>query len=635
MDQQKIDEISNDPSWRVRSAIDRTYFDQLIRIMVVMTAYYGLITIAHFFYLAEDVRAPIMFATTLTTLSCVTVFFLIKTRAIKPSQGHFAFVVPALFGTLSVYLHVYFTNDQWQLTNGILILFGFGVITLLPVVYYSFYVLSTVLFFAMLYLVPGDLGGHFAFMYVAASALSIMCFQLRYRTLFDLERLLVSNRHKTSQMVSLSHDLQAKMVEAKDAAERAEAANTAKDAFLANTTHELKTPLTGVLGMMDILDDMRLTPEQKSAVGAARFSAQTLLVIVNDLLDLAKLDSGQLEIRSVPFSPNLVIRHVCDLLRPAADDKGLTLQFIQPADGPAAVVGDPVRIAQLVLNLVDNAIKFTEEGRIEVSLECALNIEAEQSGVSEADVVLRVKDTGVGIQPQDWMRIFTRFEQLDNSATREADGAGLGLSVCEALVRRMDGQISVESLPGEGTEFIVTLKLPVAEDIENVDLSLVSRPKEISVSRRPDPLMLAQAEFSETNGNGQIKANYKVLLAEDNFVNQLVIKKLAHKFGWDLTVVSDGQKAVDAISGDAQYDVVLMDIRMPVMDGVAANKAIKNLPDGMGKLPIVALTANASDQEAESYLKEGMAAVVPKPINATLLNNTVDRLMKVREIGTS
>lgn len=629
MNELNIEDLTADLSWRIRHAVDRTYFDQLTRIMVVMFSYYSFITVAHYFFLTEPVRTPLMFSSILTALSSATVYVLTRYKAIRPSQGHIAFVVPGVFGMVAVYLHVYLTTDQLQLTNGVLILFGFSIITLLPQVYYSFFILSSALFFSMLVLVPGQYTPHMAFMYIAAAALSILCFQIRYRTLINLERLLVSNRHKTTQMVTLSRDLQAKMEEANQAAQAAEAANAAKDAFLANTTHELKTPLTGVLGMMDLLEDMQLSKDQRDAVAAARFSAQTLLVIVNDLLDLAKMDSGQLEIRSVPFSPNLVIEHVCDLLRPAAESKGLSLQYHHMAQGASALVGDPVRIAQIALNLLDNAIKFTEKGGVDVYLEVAETDAGSRGDLPEAKVIVRVKDTGVGIQPADWMRIFNRFEQLDSSSTRQAEGAGLGLSVCEGLARRMGGQMSVESEPKQGTEFAVTLTLPIAENIDNVDLSFVSRPKSVAVSRRPDPVAFVQNQQLEPASASDKNGGYRILLAEDNLVNQLLVRKLADKFGWVLSVVPDGEQAVRALEQDPSFDLVLMDIRMPVLDGVGATKAIKNSEGEQAAIPIVALTANSGEEEIKSYLAAGMVAVVPKPINADTLNNTVDRVLKV------
>lgn len=628
MNEPNIEDLTSDLSWRIRHAVDRTYFDQLTRIMVVMFSYYSFITVAHYFFLTEPARTPLMFSSILTALASATVYVLTRYKAIRPSQGHIAFVVPGVFGMIAVYLHVFLTGDQLQLTNGVLILFGFGIITLLPQVYYSFFILSSALFLSMLILVPGPFTAHMAFMYIAAAALSILCFQIRYRTLINLERLLVSNRHKTTQMVTLSRDLQAKMEEANQAAEAAEAANAAKDAFLANTTHELKTPLTGVLGMMDLLEDMQLSGAQRDAVAAARFSAQTLLVIVNDLLDLAKMDSGQMEIRSVPFSPNLVIEHVCDLLRPAADNKGLTLQYHHMAQGASALVGDPVRIAQIVLNLLDNAIKFTEKGGVDVYLEVAES--DDQGDLPEAHVVVRVKDSGVGIQPGDWMRIFNRFEQLDSSSTRQAEGAGLGLSVCEGLARRMGGQMSVESEPNTGTEFAVTLALPIAENIENVDLSFVSRPKEATTTRRPDPVAFVQNQQLEPASVTVNAQGYNILLAEDNLVNQLLVRKLADKFGWNLTVVPDGEQAVLALAQDKSFDLVLMDIRMPVLDGIGATEAIKKAGGDQADIPIVALTANAGEEESKSYLAAGMVEVVSKPINADILNNTVDRILKVR-----
>lgn len=315
-------------------------------------------------------------------------------------------------------------------------MFALAFCTLSPWIFLGLFSFESVLYIGALYLVPDYNTQHFAFMYVAFSALTILCFALRYRTLYSTERLLISNRSKAAKLVDASKRIQENIEEVKASAEAAEKANAAKDVFLANTTHELRTPLTGVLGMMDYLSKTELSEEQRQAVDAAQFSARTLLVVVNDLLDVAKLDAGKLELKPEPFVPASVVSQVVDLLNAKANAKGLGLSIHGLARAGLPVIGDPVRIGQIVLNLTDNAIKFTEEGEVVVAVKLRKN--AEDSVLKgHANLHITVQDSGPGISEEDQKRLFTRFEQLDGTAVRSAEGAGLGLSICLGLAAQM------------------------------------------------------------------------------------------------------------------------------------------------------------------------------------------------------
>lgn len=613
---------------RVRRAIDRIYSHQLSKVLLVMMGYYSLITVSHYFFLSGEVRTALMFLTSLTAFFSAVVYALNKYRLLRQSQSHASFIVPGMFGVAAVYVHVFLTNDQLQLTNGILILFAFGFITLSRRVFALFFITNSALYISVIAYVPGENTVHFIFMYAAAAALGILCFVLRYRTTISAQRLLAANRHKASQLVAISKQMQIETEQARIAAESAEKANKAKDAFLANTTHELRTPLTGVLGMLDLLDDNTLLPQQREAVRAAQFSARTLLVVVNDLLDLAKIDAGTFELKSVPFSLPIVTAHVCDLLRPQADAKGLKLNVVGLDEIDQPLIGDPVRIGQVVLNLLDNAIKFTHEGSVTVTV--ALDqVEIDNGHTGEACLVsIAVRDTGIGLSADDWARVFTRFEQLDNSTTRQAEGAGLGLSICQSLAMHMKGNISVDSAEGQGSEFKFTVTLPAAKDLEGVDLSLVSKPSELdSVQKLDDASKLLLAN-ELANDESSLKP--RILFAEDNKVNQMLVQKLAHKFNWNLHIVSDGEAAVRCVEENDPFDVILMDIRMPGMDGVEATKLIKKMPAFRGGTPVIALTANTSPEDVQTYLNVGMVSVISKPIEATALKKAVDEILAVK-----
>ncbi|WP_262693909.1 ATP-binding protein [Kordiimonas aquimaris] len=626
-------QVKEDAALRVKRSIDRIYSQQLSKILLVVIAYYSFITVSHYFFIAEDIRAAVMFVSTLTALSSSLVYFLIRAHLLRHSQTHAAFIPVGLIAIAAVYTHIFLTEDQLQLTNGILILFAFGFLTLSRRVFTLFFVISSALYIGVLLSMPGPYTAHFAFMYLAAGALGVLCFVLRYRTTHSAQRLLVANRHKTSQLVMVSKQMQKETEQAQIAAASAEQANKAKDAFLANTTHELRTPLTGVLGMLDLLDDTGLTKQQEEAVTAAKFSARTLLVVINDLLDLAKIDAGTFELKALPFSLQIVTRHVADLLRPQAEAKGLMLNVIGLDAVDTPLIGDPVRIGQILLNLLDNAIKFTEQGAITVSIK-SLPATSETKGASGnlnnyKTVSVMVRDTGVGFDAEDWGRLFARFEQLDNSATRQAEGAGLGLSICQSIAKHMNGNIVVDSVAGQGSEFTFAVTLPVAHDIEDIDLGLVSRPAILTDVQKPEQLVdnrIVDDHQSKTSENDSVR----ILLAEDNRINQMLVKKLAGKFNWSLDIAENGEAAVRCVEENLPYDLILMDIRMPEMDGVTATKIIKKMPPFRANTPIVALTANTSEEDTQTYIEAGMLTVIGKPVDAKKLKQEVDKVITAK-----
>lgn len=612
----------DDTAVRIKRAIDILYTRQLTNILSVMIVYYSLITVMHYYFVAEGIRSALMFITSITALASTVVYMLIRQHLIWPSQSHYAFVPVGILGIAAVYLHVFLTGDQLQLTNGILLLFAFGFVTFSPFIFGFFFVANTALYLSVLLVVPGPNTAHFSFMYFAAAAMGVVCFVLRYRTIYSAQRLLIANRKKTSRLVQVSKIMQENMDKARIAAESAEKANKAKDAFLANTTHELRTPLTGVLGMMDILHETRLNEEQKEAVVAAQFSARTLLVIVNDLLDLAKIDAGTFALKTLPFSASMVVAYVCELLRPQAKEKGLFLNLTIADDKGISLIGDPVRVGQIVLNFVDNAIKFTEKGGVTVSVEMDSSTSRDECLLS-----ISVRDTGPGFENDDWGRLFARFEQLDNSATRQAEGAGLGLAICQSLAHHMNGSIAVDSEPGVGSEFRFSAALPIAHDIDGVDLSFVSRPKALAKVQKPSMFALPSNEKVQPSEKLGHKPPCRILLAEDNRVNQLLVKKLASRFGWQLDIADNGEAAVRRVEEEQPYDLILMDIRMPVMDGVEAVRLIKKLPSFRSDIPIIALTANTAPDDVEIYKAAGMAVVIGKPIEAAKLKSEVDIIM--------
>ncbi|NYZ17015.1 response regulator [Azospirillum sp. RWY-5-1] len=382
------------------------------------------------------------------------------------------------------------------------------------------------------------------------------------------------------------------------AAAEAREADAAKGRFLATMSHEIRTPLNGILGMLELLDGTRLEERQRSYLDAARESSETLLRIVNDILDFSKFESDAAELDRVPFSPRAETDAVAALLGPQATEKGLLLSVAGPADHGLRVVGDPTRFRQILFNLMGNAIKFTPAGSVAVTL----TLLPLQDGRGELTVA--VADTGIGIATEARAKLFERFTQADSSTTRRFGGTGLGLAICRQLTRLMGGSIAVDSTPGRGSVFRVRLPLPVVE-----------------VPPVPAPPPPAASPLPETT------RPLRVLVAEDNAVNQILIKAILAKAGHGVTLVQNGREAVEAVRGGG-FDVVLMDVHMPELDGVEATRLIRALPAPVGTVPIVALTADAMTGDRERFLAAGMTDYLSKPINMARMLEVVERVVE-------
>lgn len=619
---------NNEIEMRVQRGLNNIYVRQLSKISLVMFVYYAFISVSHYFVLEGEYALWICLSAVLASVVSGTIFMLIRYERITAENSQIAFIPAGLSGLIAVYAHVFFSGELLQLTNAALITFAVAFATLSPLIFAGIFIIGGVFYVLALLYVPGPETLHFAFMFVAISALSILCFTLRYRTLYGSERLLISNRSKAAKLVEASKRIQENIDDVRAAAAEAERANAAKDVFLANTTHELRTPLTGVLGMLDYLSDSKLDEAQRQAVAAAQFSARTLLVVVNDLLDIAKLDAGKLELKPEPFVPADVIAQVVDLLKAKASRKGLELSAHGLRRADMVLMGDPVRIGQIVLNLLDNAIKFTSEGDVNVAVKIRLGGGA-SLGQSQATLQITVQDSGPGISEEDQKRLFSRFEQLDGSAARSAEGAGLGLSICSGIALQMGGRITVDSQMDMGSTFTFEVVLPVAT-VKEAEDGQDNRGAGTIAGALSAKAGMPEAEDTPASQGGNVEpidTGPRILLAEDNKVNQLLVRKIAARFGWALTVVNDGQEAVYSIDDNDPYDLILMDIRMPRMDGVQAVQAIRRMKSDKGRIPVVALTANTGEENEALYREKGMSAIVGKPIDTNMLKQTVDRLL--------
>jgi len=400
-----------------------------------------------------------------------------------------------------------------------------------------------------------------------------------------------------SDIEEKNQTLNEKNLELVEAKEKAESASIAKQKFLSNMSHEIRTPLNAVIGLSEILMMENPREDQIELLRSIKFSGENLLVLINDILDFSKIEEGKIKIENTRFNASQLLTNMKNTFKSKAENKNLEFNLTVGEDVPETLNGDPHRLSQILVNLIDNAIKFTEAGKIDVNVECLKKTN------EDIDIKFSVRDSGIGISAEEQEKIFDRFEQATTETTRKFGGSGLGLAIIRNLLRLQGTNIHVESNPGKGSEFFFTLTFGI------------NQTKDLEDKKKEDLKEPTEDDASSTH----------ILLVEDNEMNMKVAKRFLERWNYKIDTAENGLEALDKFKANT-YDLILMDLHMPELDGWEATMAIRNSENNISrKIPIIALTADVMINDLDKLYSAGMDDYVTKPFNSNELKAKIER----------
>lgn len=589
----------------MRTFIETTFYNSLKPVFLALGIMYAILVVAHFFVLPIDIR-PIM--STLAAISSVVLFgtyYSLKHYRPKLKQYTVAIAALGIIGVpiINTLVHIYMQPDPKQTTNLIIIIMASGILILSTRLYFLL-TLSGIVGWVLILchqMSTDDIIHYGVALSISFSVSAVVHFNRR-RIIFSLTRNRQLQIGRKKDLQAAKYELEEKVQELKVAKEEAEAAAVVKEQFLSNVSHELRTPLNAVIGLAELLEMNDPKPDQVDDLQTLRYSGENLLQLINDVLDFSKINIGAMELEHISFDLKDLVKQLDRSHRFKATEKGVLFSVNIQGELKCSVIGDPLRLKQILNNLLSNAIKFTSEGEVN------LNVTIKEKDDESVDLLFEVKDSGIGIDKEQIKTIFDPFKQADSATTRKYGGTGLGLAITHKLVNAFGAELKVESVLGIGSTFSFCVNMQQCNEAET-------------------EMMLAEVKKIQMGQQPMNMEGLKVLMVDDNSVNLAVLGKILSRWNISTRSAVNGKEALDMVQ-EEDFDLVLMDIQMPIMDGLTATSLIRDLPDSKYlDLPIVALTASTLPEVVSRLYDVGMNGYVFKPFKQEELYTKIQQFV--------